>query len=743
MRFKSCYHVEILAPDQVYLFAEHQTFLLEGKVYVLLAPFLKEKNLSAEDLASSLKDEAAPEEIYYALERLDVVGHLEKTEEVLDQSFSAFCHLLQVSPEIALQKLKHTKIFVAGPEKTKIGFSHLLRTLEMVLVDCSEKADLTVALTEDYLQEDLIEFHNKSYARNQPWMLVKPVGQEVWIGPFFIPQETGCLHCLRTHLQRNRFEEAFLQRKAGAKTPFIISRGSLEVTRGFAYHLAAVEIFKWIILGKSAAKGKLLSWKFLTNDLQEHQLTMLPHCSGCGTIKQTSFPNPPSLQSRKKVDVDDGGYRHCTPEATLQKNAHLVSPILGLVNSIAPSWSTNRHSLIQVFRSGFNFRVCHPQSDSLPPRRASFGKGKSPIQAKASCLCEALERYAMIYQGTEFTMKASYRKIQEDAIHPKSFLLFSDAQYREWQLNDPDAFKHAMYDTSHENEEIDWTPVWSLTQGRFKYIPTFFCYQGFLPTSARSNPNGVATGNCLEEAMLHGLFELIERDSHAIWWYNGLDRPQVDLESFNDPYFHSSLELYRTLHRELWVLDISSDLKMPCFAAISKRIDKKEEEIFYGFGAHLDAKIAITRAITEMNQKLDWTFWEREEKEILHPDDMRMHQWLTYATTKNLPFLGQSKNRISASSYPKYQSTDLLKDLKHCQAILENAGMEVLMLDLSRPEINLSIVNMIVPGLRQVSANFAPGRIYDVPVKMGLLSTPKTENELYPQEEKTVPEFYI
>ena len=87
--------------------------------------------------------------------------------------------------------------------------------------------------------------------------------------------------------------------------------------------------------------------------------------------------------------------------------------------------------------------------------------------------------------------------------------------------------------------------------------------------------------------------ELVERDSVALWWYNQVKRPQVDLESFDEPYFHSLKHFYQTLHRELWVLDITSDLNIPTFAAITRRTDRAVEDIVLGFGSHFDPRLAI------------------------------------------------------------------------------------------------------------------------------------------------------
>lgn len=117
-----------------------------------------------------------------------------------------------------------------------------------------------------------------------------------------------------------------------------------------------------------------------------------------------------------------------------------------------------------------------------------------------------------------------------------------------------------------------------------------------------ADSNGNAAGGTLEDAILQGFLELVERDSVAIWWYNRLQRPSVDLASFNEPYLLDLQAWYATQQRELWVLDLTTDLNIPAFAAVSRYIGGEQEYIIAGYGAHFDAKIAILRAVTEVNQ---------------------------------------------------------------------------------------------------------------------------------------------
>src|SRR5262249_37865437 len=108
----------------------------------------------------------------------------------------------------------------------------------------------------------------------------------------------------------------------------------------------------------------------------------------------------------------------------------------------------------------------------------------------------------------------------------------------------------------------------------------------------------------LEEAILQGFLELVERDSVALWWYNRLSRPAVDLDSFEEPYLKNVGAYLQTRRRDLWVLDLTSDLAIPAFVAVSRRIDRQPESIMFGFGSHLDSRIAVVRAVTELNQFL-------------------------------------------------------------------------------------------------------------------------------------------
>jgi ribosomal protein S12 methylthiotransferase accessory factor len=229
--------------------------------------------------------------------------------------------------------------------------------------------------------------------------------------------------------------------------------------------------------------------------------------------------------------------------------------------------------------------------------------------------------------------------------------------------------------------------------------------------------------------------ELVERDCVAIWWYNRIPRPEVDLDRFQDPYFQNLKEYYQTLNRDLWVLDITNDFQIPAFAAISRRTDRAIEDIIYGFGAHFDPRIAISRALTEVSQNLASVRMTNADGSTRYPiySDPVILKWWKTATLENQPYLAPIANVIKQpDDYRHPMRDDLLADVRACQKLVEAKGLEMLVLDQTRPDIGLKVVKVIVPGMRHFWRRLGLGRLYDVPVQLGWLSQPLPEDQLNP-----------
>jgi bacteriocin biosynthesis cyclodehydratase domain-containing protein len=732
--FKSSFHVEAVDPEGVFLLSERGHFVLKGPLYCRLAPWLNGRH-TTDEIVDALAGEASPAEVYYAVARLEDKGYVVEAASAFPADRVEFWHALGLDAPDSERRLQNTTVQLAGFGGVPLDpFASALAALE---VRTSDEGDFAVALTDDYLRKDLEEFNAAALMSGRPWLLVKPVGTVIWIGPVFRAGETACWECLAQRLRANRQVLMYLHRKQGISTPFPICRGTLSATLNTALGLAALETVKAIAdADRQGLNETLITLDLHTLATQRHRLVRRPQCPRCGdpAYRSDQQPVPVRLESRKKHFTADGGHRTASPEKTLERYEHHVSEITGAVTRLTAS-PVDEDGLLRVYGAGHNQAMEYDSLRFLRQglRSHSGGKGITNAQAKASGLCEALERYSGCFQGHEIRRTSSYRQLGSIAIHPNACMLYSERQYQnrdEWNARgSPYVYVSAPLD---DEKEVQWTPVWSLTAQEFKYLPTDYLYYGYRDIDQiQADSNGNAAGNTLEEAIIQGFMELVERDSVAIWWYNRLRRREVDLVSFEDRYIHEVIGQYRKMNREIWVLDITSDLGIPAFAAVSRRMGQSGELILFGFGAHFDPRIGLLRSLTEVNQSAAIV------KGLDGVDDMDfdpvLKQWWQVATVANQPYLvPDGTTPRCRSDYDSWWSDDVREDVLRCQEIVERQGMEMLVLDQTRPDIGLPVVKVIVPGLRHFWTRFAPGRLYDVPVKMGWLEQPLTEDQLNP-----------
>jgi len=276
--------------------------------------------------------------------------------------------------------------------------------------------------------------------------------------------------------------------------------------------------------------------------------------------------------------------------------------------------------------------------------------------------------------------------------------------------------------------KIEWSPVWSLRDERFKYLPTSFLY--FFYSDGRqihADSNGCAAGNTLEEAVVQGFLELVERDSYAIWWYNRLRRPEVDLSQFDDSYVRELLVQLAESGRRVWMLDVTNDVGIPSYVAISHATENGQDAIEFGSGSHFDARIAALRSLTELNQFLSLGLVgdrsaAKSSDDGSAPLNLRDNPYLTPSGDPPVPLDLNSK----------FGLIDRREQVMACVQAVKRLGLDFLVLDQTRPDIEAPVARVIVPGLRHFYRRFAPGRLYDVPVKLGWLQRPVPEDELNP-----------
>jgi ribosomal protein S12 methylthiotransferase accessory factor len=571
-----------------------------------------------------------------------------------------------------------------------------LRRRALIDVAPTDGHELFTVETVDYLDPQLAEVNRRALRDGTPWMLSRPRGSVVWVGPVFVPGRGPCWECMATRMRDVR---------AAWQLPE--SRNDDAPVTELGRELAALEAARW--KREPHTRARLLTFDMRTLVQQEHVVMPRPDCAACGDRAARAF-RPLALKSRKKSFTLDGGHRAAPPEQTYARYAHLVSPLVGLVQEVRRADGDS--GALMTFVARHNYLL---GSRSKPPS-SSYGKGMTVEQARTGALCEALERYSGLYSGNEPVVRAAFRDLGEEAVHPHDCLLYSEEQYRtrdEWNATVPRFLQ--VPERFDEQAETAWSPAWSLTHSRQRYVATAYCY--YNSRRARANDfaytdsNGSAAGTCLEDAILQGLLELIERDAAGIWWYARAKRPAVALET---PFVKAMMHEHAAHGRELRLLDLTTDLGIPVCAAVAAP-GSDPQTFTIGFGAHLDPAVAVTRAITETNQMLALG---------------RPHRRMYRGRLTDASFLeAHGEREISTVAMP---SDDLRGDVLACVEVLARHGLETMVVDQTREEVGLPVVKVIVPGLRHFRPRFAPGRLFDVPVRMGWVTRPLRVEELNP-----------
>src|SRR5262249_16833129 len=186
---------------------------------------------------------------------------------------------------------------------------------------------------------------------------------------------------------------------------------------------------------------------------------------------------PLKLSAGGKLVMTSGGYRSVSSGATVARFRKHMSPLTGVVSRLE-----RIHADLPMNTNYFATHNFSAPAMSVNELKAglsggSFGKGSTAEQGEASALMEAIERYSGVFQGDEIRITRRFTDFAAgEAIHPNDVLLFSDAQYRRHQeRNDGDEITPtpAPFDPS---AQIEWSPVWSLRDQRFKYLPSSLLY---------------------------------------------------------------------------------------------------------------------------------------------------------------------------------------------------------------------------------------------------------------------------
>jgi bacteriocin biosynthesis cyclodehydratase domain-containing protein len=721
--------------EGTYLVSRQGVTTLHGPLADVLVPLL-DGTLSRTQIVHAASAVLTAEEVEDGLRRLGEAGLLRFGDPALaatgtDPVAEAYWDLAGLDGARAAAGLTGSRLRVlplAGVDAEPV----LAAGRESGLALTDSDADLTLVLCDDYLSPGLARIDAEHRAAGRPWLLARLCGYEPWIGPVFRPDEGPCWSCLAHRLEQHRGYEESLQRALGLDGPLVRPVASLSAGRVMAAQSAVLEAAKWLAGLRYADQGAVRTVDTLTLRTHAHAVSRILQCPSCGEVGLTRRRVLAPFVPLSRAKAGNGDHRALSPDQLLKRHAHLVSPITGIVPVLEPSPGAPEFATTYV--SGHNLAMRDRGPAGL--RSQSGGKGLTDAEARASALCEAVERYCGTRHGDEPVVVDSLRGLGDQALHPNACQLYADQQFRDRdRWNRSGSPFHHVPEPFDERRPVEWTPVWSLTGQRQRLLPTSMLYFSATPGAPgpHADSNGNAAGSSPEDALLQGFLELVERDAVALWWYNRTRRPAIDLDSFHAPYIGRLREGHHKLGRDLWALDLTSDLGIPAIVAVSRRTEGPTEDIVFGFGAHFDPAIALRRALTETGQLLPAVSTDRPGGGYGITDPLPV-RWWRQATVANQPYLAPdpAARPQTPGDWNHVMRDDLLDDVEAVVELTAAQGMELLVLDQTRPDVGMPVVKVIVPGLRHFWARYAPGRLFDVPVALGQLSRPTPYEELNP-----------
>jgi ribosomal protein S12 methylthiotransferase accessory factor len=314
------------------------------------------------------------------------------------------------------------------------------------------------------------------------------------------------------------------------------------------------------------------------------------------------------------------------------------------------------------------------------------GKGRRAVDAMVGAIMESIEyKLCEPFESAHRIRTCRRDELDGLALDPRELVV------PPW-LKDPDALR------------FEWVEGWDIVHDEAIWVPaaSVFCpfeaARGAASHLFHGSTNGLASGNCYEEAICHGLSEVIERDALSIYQSAfsaaGEQFPLVDPQTVPA----SCQELLARFHKadvEVWIRNVTSDLGIPTFD-VNVLEDHGAKFLFHnGTGTHLIAEIALWRAITEAAQsraadiqgsREDLSHWRRGAMQVLDRNAV----------------VFRDTGRVKFGEIPSYKHGDVRDDIRFmCERLRERGMSRVIVVDLTCEEIGVPCVKVIVPGADQ------------------------------------------
>ena len=343
-------------------------------------------------------------------------------------------------------------------------------------------------------------------------------------------------------------------------------------------------------------------------------------------------------------------------------------------------------------------RVKIPVFSSIRPTAQSggvsvyAGKGATVEQARASAMMEGFERYSAEKQDIdqEKISISTYNEIKnESVLNPNDLLL-------------PKSFENQNI----EMQKLEWIEAEEIISESPILVPANAVFHPYIPNREikpcamamfKGNTNGLASGNVIEEAVLHGIFEVVERDAWSIFELTKRNKKQIDLDTIENDTVRELVEKFTSQGIKIKLMDITADLKIPTIVASADDTVLKDAALLtLGVGTHLNPEIAAIRALSEVAQSRATQIHGTRE-DTVRADFMRKAGYENMKRT-NKDYFVEEDEKINLSDIENKITGSIKKDIEVSIEEVQKAGLDkVIYYDLTREEIGVNVARVIIP----------------------------------------------
>ncbi|MGW9042896.1 TOMM precursor leader peptide-binding protein [Streptomyces lydicus] len=570
-------------------------------------------------------------------------------------------------------------------------------------------------------------------------------------GPMTVPGRAGCARCARTRRRRALGPDsprAALLQQHGER---LADRASPVLTAWACEAAAALVQHELVHPGGRLTDNAVAFLSLTTMSVDRHPFLPDPSCPWCGGLPED---RPPVLMAAPRPKPD--------------RDVHRVRDLRADWEGLVSRYVDGRTGLVRQLdvRTDYPYpMVSAPLHLPGGEQEAGFGRDLDYAACARTALAEALERLGGARPGGyRTTVRAGYAEVADRALCPRDLGLYPPERYTE-----PD-FPYPPYDPGLE---LNWVWGHSFTRGAPVLVPEDYAYYRTRHDNPAARPlayevsNGCALGGCLEEAALHGLVELAERDAFLLTWYARLPVPQVDLRTVSDPRVGALAERIRqdSGHRVL-AFATTPEHGIPTAWVMAVRPSgpgwDDEPAAVCAAGAHFNPERAVLNGLLELAANLGWNraaFREERDRIAAMVDDpelvreMRDHALLHChpAAFDRFAFLigdgtdagraGLPLEEAFAHATCRPRGADIRDDLAEAVGRFTERGLDVVVVDQTTDEHRaggLACAKVIVPGLvpmtfgHRMRRTHGLPRLLRLPAQLGYRTRALTEDDLNP-----------